>query len=200
MCTPAWATNVNVTGLFKDKALVSINGGKPKLLSVGQVTAEGVKLISSDSNEAVTEVDGQHQTLGLGQSISTAAPDTGNASVSLTASPDGHFWANGSINGVPVRFVVDTGASFVAISSSDAKNMGISYINGERSFAATANGTTPAYRVTFNTVKLGDITVNQVEGMVIEGAGLPVALLGMSFLKRLDMKREGVTMTLTKRY
>lgn len=196
----ALATEVNVVALFNDKAMVSIDGGKPRMLNAGQSAAQGVKLISADSREAVMEIDGKRKTLGMGQSLSyaAAAPSSGS-SVSLTADKSGHFITLGTINGGTTRFLVDTGASFVAMSATEAKRLGIDYKKGERGMMATANGVVAAYVVKLNSVKVGDVTVNQVQASVSE-APMGFTLLGMSFLNRVDMKREGSTMTLTKKY
>lgn len=197
-CTASWATSVSVMGLFKDKAIVSIDGGKPRTLSVGQ-TEQGVKLIAADSGGASFDVDGKRRSLGMGQSFAGGAPTDARQSVSLTADARGHFAAAGSLNGYPMTFLVDTGATSIAISAAEAKRIGLDYRSGQAAGVSTAAGVVPAWRVTFNTVKVGNISVNQVEGMVVE-AGLNVPLLGMSFLNRMEMKRDGQTMTLTQRY
>lgn len=199
--SPAHATNVSVVGLFSGKAIVTINGSKQKLLKAGENTPEGVKLISADSNQAVLEIDGKQQTLSLGQGVSTGGvqESNGKASVTLTADAQGHFLTTGSINGTPTRFLVDTGASAISMSSAEAKRLGISYLNGQKGFSSTANGVTKVYVVSLNTVKVGDISLNGIQGIVHESA-MPVVLLGMSFLNRVDMKREGDRMVLTKRF
>lgn len=201
LSTTAAATNVSVVGLFSGKAIVTINGGKQKLLKAGEQTPEGVKLLSADSNRAVLEIDGKQQSLGLGEGVSTGGvQDSGDkASVTLTADAQGHFITTGSINGSPTRFLVDTGASAISMSSSEAKRLGIAYLNGQKALSSTANGVAQVYRVSLNNVKVGDISLNGVEGIVHESA-MPVVLLGMSFLNRVDMKREGSSMVLTKRF
>ena len=191
------ATSVSVVGLFKDKAIVSIDGGKARTMSVGQIL-QGVKLVSSHSAEASFEVDGAPRLLGMGQSFG-GQPTDSRASVSLTADVRGHFMAGGSLNSYPVSFLVDTGATSIAISSAEARRIGLDYKAGRGSAVNTAAGVIPAWRVTFNTVKIGGITLNQVEGIVVE-SGLNTPLLGMSFLNRMEMKRDGQTMTLTQRY
>ena len=197
-CTAAGATSVSVVGLFKDKAIVSIDGGKPRTLSVGQV-AQGVKLVAADSDSARFEVDGKRRTLGMGQSFAGSAAPAARQSVSLTADARGHFAAAGSLNGYPLTFLVDTGATAIAISAAEARRVGVDYRAGEAMRVGTAAGVVPAWRVKFNTVKVGSITVHQVDGMVME-TGLDVPLLGMSFLNRMEMTRNGQTMTLTQRY
>jgi aspartyl protease family protein len=185
-------------GLFKDKAIVSIDGGKPRTLSAGQ-TIQGVRLLAADSNSASFDVDGKRRTLGMGQSFAGGVTAAERPSVSLTADARGHFSAAGSLNGYAVSFLVDTGASAIAISAAQAKRIGLDYKSGQAVGVGTAAGVVPAWRVKFNTVKVGSITLNQVDGMVVE-SGLNVPLLGMSFLNRMEMKRDGQTMTLIQRY
>ena len=196
----AWATDVAIVGLFSGRAVVTINRGPQKILRVGEKTPEGVKLISADSKQAVLEIDGKQQTLELGEGTSTGGVDTGGkASVTLVANTQGHFVATGSINGATTRFLVDTGATVIAMGSAEARRLGISYLKGQRILMSTANGVVPAYHVTLNNVKVGDISLSGVDAVVHE-AQLPVVLLGMSFLNRVDMKREGDKLVLTKRF
>lgn len=198
----AAAVDINVVGLFPNKAVVSINGGKPRTLSVGETTPEGVRLISANSESATFEVGGKRETLAAGQGAAVAAvsPSGGSGKVTLVADARGHFITTGAINGNTVRFLVDTGASSVVLSSQEARRLGINYLAGARAFSQTANGVVPVYRIKLDTVRVGDITANNVDADVIEGDKLPLALLGMSFLNRMEMRRDGVTMTLTKRY
>lgn len=194
-------TRLNVVGLFSNKALVSINGGAPRSLQAGQ-TVDGVKLISANSEAATFLVEGKRQTLKMGQAASVAgnAGPVTNDPVSLYADSRGHFSGNLSINGVSLKYVVDTGATSVALNSGDAKFAKIAYENGEKGTASTANGLVTVYRVMLNTLKIGSITLNNVEAAVVEGGYPSEVLLGMSALNRLDMKRDNLIMTLTKKY
>lgn len=194
----AWAASVGVVGLFKDKAIVSINGSAPKTMAAGQ-SVQGVKLVSADSAAAVFEVDGKRRTLGMGQSFAATASTSGKPTVLLAADGQGHFITTGAVNGNSVSLLVDTGASSVSLSASEARRMGINYKAAPMSGVRTANGIIPAWNVTLNSVKVGGITLYGVEGLVIE-TDMPVVLLGMSFLNRTDMKREGQTLLLTQRY
>ncbi|MGH8744327.1 MAG: TIGR02281 family clan AA aspartic protease [Burkholderiales bacterium] len=196
----ASAMDVNVIGLFPGKAVVTINGGKPRTLSNGQMSPEGVKLIRADSESAEFEIDGKRQVLSMGQGITANFAATENASVTLYADSNGHFVSEGNINGVSVKFLIDTGATMISISSAEAKRLGINYLKGQRGLVSTANGTVPVYTVKLDEVKLGDISINNVDAQVHEGNTLPIALMGMSFLSRVEMKREGSQMTLIKRY
>lgn len=194
--------DIAVTALFNGKAVVVVDGGKPRTLALGESTPEGVKLLSANSEYALVEFNGQRQTLQLGQGtrVGTSAASERSGQVTLTADARGHFVTTGTINGVSVRFLVDTGATSIALSTSEARRLGINYLSGQRAYTATANGTIPIYRLNLDSVRVGDITVNNVEAAVLDGAGLHIALLGMSFLNRMQMKRDGDTLTLVRRY
>lgn len=195
----ALSASVAVVGLFKDKAIVRIDGSPPRVMTTGQ-SIQGVKLISASSEGAVLEIGGKRRTLAMGQSFAAQAGNGSKPEVVLSADSKGHFVATGAINGGAMMFLVDTGATSVAIPASDANRLGIKYREtGQPMRVSTANGVIPAWRVTFNSVSLGGITLYQVEGTVLE-SGLDVALLGMTFLNRTDMKREGQTLTLIQRY
>ena len=193
-------TRLNVVGLFSGKALVSINGSAPQTIGAGQ-TKNGVKLISADSESATFMVEGKRQTLKMGQAASVAgnAGPANNDPVSLYADSLGHFTGNLSINGASLKYLVDTGASTVALNSGDAKFAKIDYEKGEKAQASTANGVVEVYVVKLNTLKIGTITLNNIEATVHEGGAPSVVLLGMSALNKLDMKRDNSIMTLTKK-
>ena len=198
----AAAADINVVGLTAGKAVVSIDGGKPRTLTVGQVTPEGVKLIAATSESAVFEVGGERQTLAVGQgaAVANTSATRGGDTVTLYADSRGHFITIGVVNGVSLRFLIDTGASSVVLSSADARRAGVNYQSGTRALTQTANGVVPVYTVKLDTLRIGDITLNNVDAAVIEGDRLPLALLGMSFLNRMEMKRDGMTLTLIRRY
>ena len=200
LSSAGWAAEVNVIGLFPGKAVVVIDGGAPRVLSVGQKPVEGVTLISTDRESATLVIDGQKKTLRIGQHQAVAAPASASQNVTLTADPRGHFVVDGQVNGGAVRFLVDTGATAISLSSADATRLGIDYKQGQAGLMGTANGTVVVYRVKLDTVRVGDILVNNVDGAVLEGNPMPFALLGMSFLNRMEMKRDGQTMVLIRRF
>jgi len=198
---PAAATDVTVVGLATARASVSVNGGSPRWLAVGQRSPEGVLLVSIDRDQATFEIDGRRRALRMNQAYVSAgaAGGGGSGSVTLKADAQGHFIANAQVNGGAVRFMVDTGATLIALPAADARRLGIDYLRGERGAVRTANGTAAAYKVKLDTVRIGDITMNGIDAVVLEG-DLARPLLGMSFLSRTEMKREGETMVLTKRF
>jgi aspartyl protease family protein len=195
----ALATDVVVSGLFTNKALVQIDGGALRTLAVGQTTPEGVRLVSVDRESAVLEIDGRRTTLGIGQAkIARSEPPAQSAVV--IADTSGHFTADGRVNGHSMRFMVDTGATVTAIPAADARRLGIDVAKGQLVLLRTANGTARGRQVKLDVVSVGGVTLYGVDAVVMEGDGLAMPLLGMSFLNRMDMKREGSVLTLTKRY
>jgi aspartyl protease family protein len=198
LAAPAFALEVTVVGLFPGKAVVQINGGAARTLTIGQKTAEGVTLVAVDREAATVDIEGRRRTLKLGQQHVSASAGTSPA-VTLNADTRGHFVVEGQINGGAVRFIVDTGATLVSLSSADAQRLGIDYRRGVASFMGTASGVVAAWQVKLDTVRVGDITLNNVDAAVIDNPAMP-ALLGMSFLNRMDMRREGQMLTLTKRF
>jgi aspartyl protease family protein len=193
------ATDVRVSGLFTDKALVQIDGGRLQTLSVGQKSAEGVTLVSVERDAATFEIGGKRVTIGMGHA-SMVTNDPIRESTVLTADLQGHFYTDGQLNGRSVRLVVDTGATLISIPASEAGRLSIDYRKGQKAQMRTANGNAIGYLIKLDTVSVGGVTIYGVDAVVIEGNGLSSTLLGMSFLNRMNMKREGDIMTLTKRY
>jgi aspartyl protease family protein len=137
--------------------------------------------------------------LKIGQHYRAAAPAADRQSVTLAADSRGHFITEGAISGNPVRFMVDTGATAVALPAAEAIRLGIDYRKGQRGMGSTAGGMVPTYRVRLDSVRLGGIEISGVDGVVLEH-GLDIALLGMSFLNRVEMQRDGHTMVLIRRF
>jgi len=197
---PSAVEDVVVLGLFKDKAIVQIDG-KRRVLSAGQTSPEGVRLISADSGEAVLEVGGVRAAYPLGSHIGAQFAAPSAPEFQIWANPQGMYSTVGSINGLPVRFMVDTGATNVAMNEAQARRLGIQYrLVGKEGYASTAAGVVKVYKVRLKTVKVGDIKLRNVDAAVIEGGGMEQVLLGMSFLGRLEMRNEGKMLLLRQKY
>lgn len=190
---------IDVVGLFPDKAVVRIDG-KQHVLSVGQTSPEGVKLISSNSREAVLEIDGKQESYGLGTHISSTFEEpVAGKTVTIAPDTDGMYEISGSINGFQVNFVVDTGATLVSLNKNHAKRIGLNYkLEGKESLSQTASGYSKIYLVTLKKVRVGDIELSDVEGAVHDGDFPKVILLGNSFLNRVKLNREGALLLLKK--
>lgn len=191
------AADVTLVGTFGDKAaILAIDGGEPRTLRVGQRLGD-VLLVSVEADRATVESEGRRRVLVRGQTYSTQG--SARQSITLSAGAGGHFFAEGQVNGGAVRFVVDTGATAIALPGADATRLRIDYRRGRIINTRTANGTTQAYLVRLDSVRVGGIELQGVDAIVIE-QGLDIALLGNTFLNRTEMRRDGQTMTLTKRF
>jgi aspartyl protease family protein len=190
----AFAASLYVKALGYDNAEVVINDSAPVVLWVGETSLEGVKLQSVAEGTAVFEIDGRLWTLKARQGTYSQA--------SLQADQRGQFFFMAQVNGTPVAAVIDTGATTVSMNSEDASRLGIDYLLAPRVVVNTANGPVTAYLVTLESVQVGDIVLRNVQGSIIEGdrKQLSLVLIGMSFLRQVDMQRSGNTMQLLKRY
>ena len=197
---PVFAQSVSMSGSLGDKALLVIDGA-PRTVATG-ATVQGVKLVSVSGSGAVVEVKGKRVTLDMGGAqvnLGGAPSDGGGTQIVLTASSGGHFLANGSINGKAARFLVDTGATYVSMGAAQAQELGVDFSHGQRGMSSTANGQIVVYKVKLASVRIGDVQLYDVDGLVSQQP-MPAVLLGNSFLTRFQMKRDNDTMTLTKRY
>ena len=195
----AAAQTVAMSGRLGDKALLMIDG-QPRTVAVG-ASVQGVKLVSLSADGSIVEVAGRRYTVPLGGTPASVGGGGGAESgtrIVLTAGPGGHFVANGSINGRAVQFVVDTGATSVAMGQGEAERIGLKYQDGQRGMVNTANGQVTAYRVSLTSVRVGDVTVHGVEAVVVP-ATMPYVLLGNSFLTRFQMTRMNDVLTLERR-
>ena len=195
----AQAESVALAGMLGSRALLVVNGSAPKTVAAGE-THQSVKVISTSGDQAVVEQSGKRQTLRVGEAPVSLGGASGRGSrIVLTESSGGHFMTAGQVNGRAVQFMVDTGATGVAMSMQDAERAGISYKNGQAVQMTTANGVAQGFRIKLDYVRVGDVEVYGVDAVVMPMA-MPFVLLGNSFLSRFQMKRDNNLMTLDKRY
>ncbi len=169
-------------------------------LRVGETGPNGIRLVSSNSELAILEIDGTRKSFTLGSHQSARSFE------SKRASSEARIWANrgmylttGLINGQPVNLLVDTGASSVAMNVAHAKQLGINYrFIGRQSAARTASGVVKTWEFKLKSVKVGEIELKNIDAAVVEGAGPSTILLGMSFLKHVRMQRDGNLLQLQK--
>ena len=197
----AQAQAVALSGVLGSKALLVVDGGAPKVVAPGE-TYQGVKVISTQGDNAVLEIGGQRQTVRVGGSpVSVGTPlgpGTG-ARIVLTAASDGHFVTQGMINSRPVQFLIDTGATTIGIGVSDAERIGLAYKQGQPVQVATANGVARGWKIQIASVRLNDVEVQNVEAVITPFA-MPYVLLGNSYLTRFQMTRTNDQMVLEKRF
>ncbi len=194
----AESVDIEVVGLLKNAAVVGING-QQRVLKVGQTSPEGVLLVSADSEKAVVSLDGESRTIYLSRKIATSFKKPKEVSVSIQRNDVGQFVVGGTINGSPVRLLVDTGANIVAISGVEAKRLGLDFESGRKLQATTAAGVVASYEVVLDSVQVGAIKVDNVAAVVLPGDHPTDILLGMSFLDRVVIREEkGVLLLISK--
>ena len=199
----AGAQTVGLSGMLGGKALIIVDGGAPKAVAAGG-SHMGVKIVSTQGDEAVVEIAGKRHTLRVGDAPASVGSSAGNAAPSgnrivLAAGGGGHFFTLGQINGKSTQMVVDTGATSVAMSVAEAQRLGVEYKSGQPIQMSTANGVIQGWIVKLNSVRVGDVMVHGVEAAVSAGS-MPYVLLGNSFLTRFQMTRNNDQMVLERRY
>ncbi len=198
----AFAQSVALQGMLGNKALLIVDGSAPKTVAPGE-THKGVRVVSTLGDQAVVEIEGKRHTLRVGEAPASVGGKGGGLArgsrIVLTAGSGGHFMTQGAINGQVVSFMVDTGATSVAMGASDAERLGINYKAGQIGQGSTANGIVTTWRVKLASVRIGDVEVHDVDASVLP-MGMPHILLGNSFLTRFQMNRENDQMVLERRY
>ena len=191
---------VEVQGLFSNKAVLMIDGNR-YVLAAGEVSPEGVKVISADSRSAVLEIEGEQKQYMPGNAvINTSFKKRQSRKETIFINSSGMYLTFGSINGRSVRFLVDTGASAIAMNTEQAKRLGIRYDKiGVPAKVSTASGYAGAYSVRLKSVSIGNITETNVEALIIDGNHPGPVLLGMTFLGRLSVEHSGSAMTLLQK-
>lgn len=188
------AVDISVIGVFPGKAVLIVDGAQPKTFAVGS-SISGSKLVAVDNNGAVFETNGKRETLLVGQHMQPIKRN--NAKTVLQSDLNGHVVTDVYVNGSPIKMILDTGATSIAIPAAEARRLNINYKAGTIVALNTANGRSQGYMLKLETVRVGDLQLDGVEAVVVEN-GLNVGLLGMSFLKRTNMHREGREVTLIK--
>ncbi|WP_255558348.1 retropepsin-like aspartic protease family protein [Zhongshania aquimaris] len=188
-----------VRGLFQQAALLEIDG-RQQLLRAGQRDSSGILLVSATPREAVVDIEGRRKTLTLSKHIGAKYSEPSSSSVSLLKNSNKEYRTRVSINGQSADALVDTGATSVAMSSSQADQLGIFYRDGVPTSVATAGGIKPAFGIMLSRVEVGDIKTQQVAAVIIEGDYPHIILLGMSFLEHIDLQERDNILVLTPRY
>ncbi len=194
------APAVRVEALFKDAAYLNINGEKA-LLKQGQAHASGVKLLQANSHQAEVSIDGKRHTMTLHMAIGGNYQPAELVQVIIRKNQFNQYKVAGSINSLPVTFLVDTGANIVAINGGQAKKLGIQYrLYGQPSEVVTASGVVKSWGITLDSIKVGEISVSNVAAVVLEGDFPTDVLLGMSFLEHVKLSEQNSVLHLEKRY
>jgi len=169
-------------------------------LKKGSSTSQGVKLLSSTTDSAVLEINGKKKTFVMGGAVRTQFTQREIIREQVIADDHGMFRAHGSINGQSIKFWIDTGASSVAMSARQARRLGIQYrLNGTPIKTNTASGIADGWTLNLDTVRLGQLVEKNVRGTVIDGDYPYQVLLGMTFLNRMKVNKEGIKMVISQK-
>ena len=193
----ACAQSVALAGVLGTKALLVVDANPPRAMGVGD-EFHGVKVIALSKDDATIDVKGVRRVVRLGEAPVSVGARTGGRRVTLVADSRGHFVNSGTINGQAMQYMVDTGASTVAIGRPDADRMGLKYLNGQPVSVGTANGVAQGWRMKLDSVRVGGVEVFGVEA-IITSQPMPYVLLGNSFLTEFQMTRINDQMVLEKR-
>jgi len=182
--------SVRVLALFPDKAMLEIDGQR-KVLAAGKTGPGGVRLISANPNQAVVEIDGRRESLRLGSAVNASYQVKKRREVRiLKDSRMAGYFIDGLINGQPIRYLVDTGATSIAMSERHAARLGIRHrVDGTPVSVGTASGPALGHRVRLRTVTVGELHLDDVEAVVIEGDSPRHVLLGMNVLGRFELEQ-----------
>ena len=184
------ASQVQVVGLFPGAAVINVDGQR-KLVREGQSGPGDVMVVRVDKQGAILRVDGVERLYPLSREYSSGFAEPVKKRLSIAKGPGGHYWITGSINGQSVPFLVDTGATSVALNEAQARRLNIDFrVEGQPLTVNTASGTVRGWRIKLDRVKVGDLEVLGVEAVVLEGGSPTEALLGMSFMSRVGWREE----------
>ncbi len=193
------AAPVEVVGLFKDRAVIRTAQGD-SMIRVGEISDSGVTLVSADAHGALVRYQGEEYRLALSNRVGSKFRRVERSQISISPDALGQYRIRGAINNRFVNFLVDTGASVVALSAREADALGLDYLNGTKGSVQTAQGVAKSYFVMLDEVVVGGITAHNVQAAVIEGAYPVEILLGMSFLRQVALNEQGGVLTLTAKY
>jgi len=194
--------SVVLQGILGGKVLLAIDGER-EMLAVGDAPVKGVMVTGIHPDNVQVKVDGEPRQLKLGDSDVVTAPFKERESVVVTISKDpaGMYSTSGTINGLPVDFLVDTGASSIAMNTAQARRLAVDFrVKGIPTMVNTAGGVVGAHFVKLDKVTVGGITLTNVDAVVLEGHHPQKVLLGMSFLGQLEIKRDASTLRLEKKF
>ena len=198
----AWSQELMLQGLSNDKALVSLDRNRPRFLKLGQ-SIGGATLLQVDKRIALFKTSREKFELRVGEirsisktakleklqlppqtQVQTQVPEVNR--VTVIANAKGHYDLSGQINGQAVNFLLDTGASTIAMSADEARRLGIDYRKGQKAKGQTATGEVDVYIVKLKNVSAEGLSLENVDASVVEG-DFNSMLLGMSFLSRIKM-------------
>lgn len=195
----AVSLDVQAHGLLKDAAILTING-RQQLLKVGKRSSEGVLLIEASPQQALIEIDGKRRILTLSRDINSRYNVAKKTELAIRRNDANQYVTNASINGIRTKVLVDTGANTMAMSSAHARSLGLDYSKGRPGIVRTASGEANAVSIILRSVDVGGIHVSGVQTFVIDGDFPHMILLGMTYLKHVDLREQNGILYIQSRF
>jgi len=192
--------DIQIKGLFSQSAILTING-QQRLLRQGDRSPEGVTLVSATSRAAVISFNGNEQTLKLSGRVRSQYTEVTRRKVTIPLNTQGQYLTYGLINGQGVDLLVDTGASVVAMSEKQANQLGLEYVSkGRTGYVETASERVRSYQLTLDQIDIGGLKAYNVQAVVLQGDLPSKILLGMSYLRNVELsEKHGMLNLLEKR-
>ena len=190
--------SVQVEALMPGMAVLTIDGRRHTLRR-GE-SAAGITLVSASAREAVLDIGGERRRAGVSDRIAGAysAPEPRAATVSRDERMQ--YRTTATINGRRMEVLIDTGANVVALNRDHAAALGIDASEGAPTRVETAGSTVAGHIVNLASVDVGGIRVDNVRATVVDGAFPRTVLLGMSYLRHVQLSEENGVLSLTSRW
>ncbi len=161
-------------------------------------SVSGVRLVAAEPTAATLDIMGETKTVKPSQTINTQFEAPREQVVTIVRDARLQYRTGAVINGRRAQVMVDTGANLVALSSAQARQMNIDYSSGKPSLVQTASGMGDAYAITLDIVSIGGIEVRNVPAMVVKGNYPAMILLGMSYLRHVSMVEKNGVLSLSR--
>ena len=190
--------DIQLNAILGKKVIVTVNG-EQYTLREGEQAIKGLVFVESRGKTAVFEWEGKQTELSPSSRIATQFDERPPETITIYRDASLHYLIGGEINGRRVDFIVDTGATVVALNAQQANTLGLSWKQNPPQAVATAGGMTQAHFLLLDQVTVGGITVRQVEAVVVPSQSTPI-LLGMTFLRHFEMSEVDNTLTLKKKF
>lgn len=197
-CRPAAATELFVEALLPGRAVVMIDGQR-HTLRVGERVGE-VELLEADGNSGLFSLAGKTERLTVSRRIQTQFTTPERREVRVARDAANQYRMQADINGLRTEVMVDTGANTVAMNSRAARRLGVELLSEQPIQLETAGGMINAWRAKIDRIDVGGIVVQNVEAVVTEGDFPATILLGMTYLRHVELSERNGVLLMTREW
>lgn len=197
-CWPAAATELVVEALLPGRAVVMIDGQR-HTLQVGQRIGE-VELLEADGNSGLFSLAGKTERLTVSRRIQTQFTIPERRQVRVARDAANQYRMQAEINGLRTEVMVDTGANTVAMNTLAGRRLGVEVFSQNPIQLETAGGMINAWRAKIDRIDVGGIVVQNVEAVVTDGDFPATILLGMTYLKHVELSERNGVLLMTREW